>query len=121
MKLLALLSSPAGTRTEQFAPYVAAEANRVWELYAAGLVEEIYLRRAGDPVGPGVVILLQTGGRSDAEDLLASLPLVKAGLLGATLVPLAPLPQLAAALARHHLPLPPWWPREAGAPDAVRP
>ena len=66
---------------------VAGEANRVKELYIAGLVRQIWKR--GDT--PGAVILWETGSEAEVREAIASLPIARAGMLElVALVPLEP-------------------------------
>ena len=73
MKLLALGRAREGADARsQIARHAKEEMQRVWELYHAGTVREMY-----SPGGPGAVLVLETRARSDAVDLLDGLPLVR--------------------------------------------
>jgi len=63
-------------KPSDFGPYEAAEASRVWELYAAGTLKEIYLMT--DQLG--AVILLECTDRAEADHIIRSLSMVQAGL-----------------------------------------
>ena len=74
-------------RTDAFPPeaftpeLVSGEAQRVKELYAAGLLRQVWKR--GD--APGAVILWEAASEAEAREAVASLPLAKAGLLEITI------------------------------------
>ena len=44
MKILAMEVEEEGVKSEQFAPYLKAEARRVWELYESGAIRELDFR-----------------------------------------------------------------------------
>ena len=44
MKLLAIERELPACAAEDFAPHLAAEASRAWELYQAGIIRELYFR-----------------------------------------------------------------------------
>jgi len=88
MKILALekevrLSQPADTQ-----PYLAEEAARVYELYQAGVVREIYFNAAAHTA----VLILECADADEARLALDSLPLVRAGLSTFEVIPLVPYP-----------------------------
>jgi hypothetical protein len=85
---LALEKELPGVTAEQFRPHLQAEAARVWELYQAGIVRELYFR--GD--WPGAVLVLECAGTDETQTVLNSLPLVQAGLISFDLIPLVPYP-----------------------------
>ena len=91
MKVIALEVETPGSTAEQFQPHLKAEARRVWELYQAGTLREIYFRQDW----PGAVLILECTGADDARDALATLPLVQAGLIAFEIIPLRPYPGLA--------------------------
>lgn len=69
------------------AELVAGEAQRVKELYAAGLLRQVWKR--GD--APGAAIVWEAASEAEVRDAVASLPIYKAGMLELTaLVPLEP-------------------------------
>lgn len=80
---------------EAFTPeLVAAETRRVKELYAEGLLRQIFLR--GDQ--PGAAIVWEAASEAEVRAALESLPIRKAGMLElVALVPLKPYPGFAAA------------------------
>lgn len=80
-------------RTDAFPPeaftaeLVAGEAQRVKELYATGLLRQVWKR--GDM--PGAAIVWEASNEADVRDAVASLPISKAGMLELmALVPLEP-------------------------------
>jgi muconolactone delta-isomerase len=86
-------------RTDTFPPeaftpeLVAKEGQRVKELYATGVLRQIWLR--GDT--PGATILWEAASEAEVRDAIGSLPIFKAGMLElVALVPLQPYPGFAA-------------------------
>lgn len=82
-------------RTDAFPPeaftaeLVAGEAQRVKELYATGMLRQVWKR--GDT--PGAAIVWEAASESEVRDAVASLPIFKAGMLDlVALVPLEPYP-----------------------------
>jgi len=82
-------------RTDAFPPeaftpeLLAHEGARVRELYASGILRQIWLR--GDT--PGASILWEADSESDVRMALDTLPIFKAGMLEIlALVPLKPYP-----------------------------
>jgi len=75
---------------EAFTPELASrETARVRELYAAGILRQIWKR--GDT--PGASILWEAPSKADVEAAIASLPIFQAGLLEiVALIPLEPYP-----------------------------
>jgi len=73
---------------EAFTPQlIAGEAQRVKELYATGLLRQVWKR--GDT--PGAAIVWEAPGEAEVRDAVSTLPLYKAGMLElAALVPLEP-------------------------------
>jgi muconolactone delta-isomerase len=81
-------------RTDAFSPeafgaLAAQESQRVKELYAVGVLRQIWLR--GD--APGASILWEAASEDEVREALATLPIFKAGMLEiVALVPLKPYP-----------------------------
>ena len=71
---------------EQFALHRKAEARRVWELYQSGTIRELYFR--GDR--SDAVLILECTDLEATQQVLASLPLVKAGLITFEIIALIP-------------------------------
>lgn len=88
MKILALEKETPGKGPEQFTPHLKAEAARVWELYKSGHLREIYFRQDRQEA----VLVLECADVEAAGELLASLPLVQAGLIDFEVIPLVPYP-----------------------------
>ena len=86
MKLIALEIENAGVTAEQFEPHLKEEAMAIWELQQKGLICEVYFRADQHTA----VLMLECEGVSHAQALLASLPLVKHGLIHFDIIPLAP-------------------------------
>jgi len=95
MKILALEQDVPGVPGEAFGPLLKAEALRVWELHQAGVLREIYFRQDRS----AAVLVLECAGVEQAREVLATLPLVKAGLITFDLIPLVPYPGLARLFA----------------------
>jgi muconolactone delta-isomerase len=75
---------------EAFTPELnAREAQRVKELYAAGILRQVW--RRGDV--PGAAILWEAASEAEVREALGSLPIFKAGMLEVeALAPLEPYP-----------------------------
>jgi muconolactone delta-isomerase len=75
---------------EAFTPELSGrETARVRELYAAGLLRQIWLR--GDI--PGASILWEASSEAEVRDAIASLPIFQAGLLEiVAVIPFKPYP-----------------------------
>src|SRR6185312_11768152 len=73
---------------EAFTPQlIAQEARRVKELYATGMLRQIWKR--GDT--PGAAIIWEAGSEDEVRDAVATLPIYKAGMLElSAILPLEP-------------------------------
>jgi muconolactone delta-isomerase len=79
---------------EAFSELANAESRRVKELYAAGILRQIWLR--GDV--PGAVLLWEAASEAEVRTAIESLPIFKAGMLELlALTQLKPYPGFAAA------------------------
>lgn len=85
-------------RTDAFPPeaftaeLVAREGRRVKELYAAGILRQVW--RRGD--APGAAILWEASSEAQVREAIDSLPIAQAGMLElVALVPLEPYPGFA--------------------------
>src|SRR5215212_9349877 len=87
VKALAIGHAQPGIRWEHIYPYVGVEAGSVWELYESDRVREFYLRADHRP---GVVLVFESDDVSEAERIVAALPIVEAGLLEFEVIPLRP-------------------------------
>jgi muconolactone delta-isomerase len=95
MKILALENDRPGSSHADSTALLQDEARAVWELTQAGTIREIYFRQ-----GPRrAVIILEADGIREAEETLALLPLVKAGLTEFELIGLQPYPGFARLFA----------------------
>jgi hypothetical protein len=103
MKILAIEREVPGIRTRRglrrtlcvagdaFEPHLQAEAAKVWELYQAGVIREIYFRRDR----PDAVLVLECADVEEARGVLHTLPLMKEGLIAFEIIPLGPYPGFA--------------------------
>jgi hypothetical protein len=86
MKILALEKDIPGASYSDVEPALHGEALGVWELVLSGTIREIYFRE-----GPTqAVIIMEAEGTRQAEEVLAQLPLVKAGLTEFEVIGLRP-------------------------------
>jgi len=88
MKILALEKEIAGKNAADFQPHLTPEAGKVWELYQAGVIREIYFR--GDR--PEAVLILECADVEEAWAILNTLPLVKERLIDFEILPLVAYP-----------------------------
>ncbi len=88
MKLIALEREIPGISAEQFQPHLESEAAKVWELYQTGVLRELYFRQDRSEA----VLVLECADVEEAEQVLATLPLVKEGLITFDVIPLIPYP-----------------------------
>jgi hypothetical protein len=91
MKILAMEIETEGVKPEQFAPHLQAEAGHVWELYQSGTIRETYFRADRSEA----ILILECADTNEAQQVLGSLPLVKAGLIRFEVIPLVPYPGFA--------------------------
>jgi muconolactone delta-isomerase len=97
MKILALEKSVVGVVDTQFTEeLLRTEAAQAWELYQTGVLREIYFTADRHEA----VLILECADADAARSCLASLPLVKSGLIDFTVVPLAPYPGFARLFSR---------------------
>jgi hypothetical protein len=89
MKILALERSIPGVSHSSFTEELLRdEAEKVWQLYEAGVLREIGFRADRREA----VLTLECGGPDEALRQLAELPLVRAGLIRFEVIPLIPYP-----------------------------
>ncbi|MBE2194097.1 MAG: superoxide dismutase [Anaerolinea sp.] len=91
MKILALEKEVPNLRSVDFAPYLRAEARRVWELMQMGILREAHFRQDQRLA----VLVLECDQLGQAQTALESLPLVQAGLITFELIALRPYDGLA--------------------------
>jgi len=88
MKILALEKEVANVSGDAFHRHLKAKAFKVWELYQAGVIREIYFR--GDV--RRAVLMLECGRPEEARQVLDSLPLVREGLISFEILALIAYP-----------------------------
>jgi len=91
MKIIALERVIPGIEDNAFVPHREAEARKIWELYQAGIIRELYFRTDRTEA----VFILECDNISTARNHLGTLPFVKAGLIIFDLIPLKPYPGFA--------------------------
>ena len=91
MKILALEHELPGATAEQFQQYANDEARKAWELHQAGIIRELYFRADRNEA----VLVLECASVSEAQEILAALPFVKAGLITFEVIPLKAYPGFA--------------------------
>ncbi len=85
MRILAIERSVPGVGEAQFTPELAGmEARRAWDLYQAGILRELYFREDQT----SAVLMLECADVNEARAVLASLPLVVAGMIEFEVLPL---------------------------------
>ena len=95
MKILAIEKDVPGVTAGMFAPHLAAEASKVWDLYQAGILRECYFREDRS----SAVLMLECNDQHEARDILDTLPLVQQGLILFDIIPLKPYPGFARLFA----------------------
>ncbi len=88
MKVLAMEIEVKNVKPEEYKPYLKAEAKCVWELYQSGTIRELYFRADRSEA----VLILECADVSEAQQMLASLPLAQAGLITFEVIPLVLYP-----------------------------
>ena len=91
MKILALEHELPDATAEQFGQYANDEARKAWELHQAGIIRELYFRADRNEA----VLVLDCASVSEAQEILAALPFVKAGLITFEVIPLKAYPGFA--------------------------
>ena len=92
MKILALEADAPGADAGAYTTVLLqAEARRAWELLQAGVIRELYFRADRHTA----VLVLECASSEEAQAVLATLPLVAAGLITFEVIPLAPYPGFA--------------------------
>ena len=86
MKILAIEKEASDITAEQFRPCLKPEAARVWELYQAGIIRELYFGRDQH----NAVLILECDSVAEAAQALGTFPLVEQGLITFELIPLMP-------------------------------
>ena len=88
MKILAIEKDIARVTADQFQPHLKAEAAKVWELYQAGVIRELYFRADRT----AAILVLECADAAEANRVLGTLPLVEEGLIVFEIIPLRPYP-----------------------------
>ncbi len=96
MKILALEMPVPGAEGYDCQPLLLAEAARAWELQQAGMIREIYFRADRSDA----ILVLEAADVAEARAVLATLPLVEAGMIAFEIIPLRPYPGFARLFAR---------------------
>jgi muconolactone delta-isomerase len=87
VKIIALEKDLPGRTPDEFTPSLKrAEAIRVWELQQSGVLREIYFRQERS----SAILILECEHADAARQVLATLPLVQAGLIDFEVIPLVP-------------------------------
>jgi putative intracellular protease/amidase len=84
MKILAIDHLLPGATEAMVMEHMPAEAEQAWQLMKAGVIRENYLR--GD--GHGAVAVLECADVTEAQAIMSTFPLVKAGLIDFDYIPL---------------------------------
>ena len=95
MKILALEKAVSGIDFHSFQPHLNQEARRVWTLYQAGVIREMYFRADCHEA----VLVLECSDLAEAKQFLGELPLVANGLIAFDFIPLAAYPGFARLFA----------------------
>jgi muconolactone delta-isomerase len=95
MKILALEEDLTGTVEADSAALLLAEARAVWDLVQAGTIRGIYFREGRTQA----VIMLEAESTRQAQEILAGMPLVKAGRTRFEVIGLQPYPGFARLFA----------------------
>ncbi len=85
-KFIAIGGPRANATPDATVPLMIHEIQAVWRDYTGGLIREIY-ERADQR---GVVMVCETEDRTEVEEMLANLPLAKAGFLDTQVIELKP-------------------------------
>lgn len=86
MRIIAIQKEKPGLDKRDFVPHLRDEARQGWELYKEGVIREMYFRDDK----PEAVLILECKDVNEAREKLASLPLVKKGMISFELIPLRP-------------------------------
>ncbi len=95
MKILAIEHELPDASEDAFARHGQAEARRAWELVQAGVIREMYFRADRAEA----ILVLECASAAEAQTILDTLPLVRAGLIAFELIPLVAYPGFARLFA----------------------
>lgn len=88
MKILALEHELSEANEDKFLNYGKEEARKVWELYQAGTIRELYFRANRNEA----ILVLECISVEEAERVLSELPFVREGLINFEHIPLKAYP-----------------------------
>ena len=88
IKILAIEKENPNAGADAFKQHLQSEATRIWKLYQAGNIREMYFRQGRSEA----VLMLECAGVDEAEEILNSLPLAEAGVITFEIIPLKPYP-----------------------------
>jgi muconolactone delta-isomerase len=92
MKIIALECDVPGVTDSRFTgELLKEEAARAWELHQAGVIRELYFREDRE----SAVLVLECEDVEEAHTVLATLPLVRDGLIAFECIPLTAYPGFA--------------------------
>lgn len=86
MKFLVTLTAAGGRTMPDFQPYIVAEEKRVWAMYTAGVIREMYLQL--EPMR--VSLICEAADRAQMEQHIRTLPMVEADMLNIDIAELGP-------------------------------
>jgi muconolactone delta-isomerase len=96
MRILAIGRPVEGVTVDRFTPELGAlEARRAWELHQAGSIRDLFFRADES----AAVLMLECADAAEAHRVLATLPMVAAGLIDFELIPLRAYPGFARLFA----------------------
>jgi hypothetical protein len=98
MKFLVTLTAAGGRTFPDFQPYIVAEEKRVWELYSAGVIREMYLQL--EPMR--VSLIFEGADRAEVERQVGTLPMVQAQMLRIDIAELGPWKLLESLFEEQH-------------------
>jgi hypothetical protein len=85
MKLLAIEHETSSINWNEENEVLISESYQVYHLFQEGIIRDIYFTE-----NENAVIILESKSKSEAENVLATLPLVKAGLIDFEVMELRP-------------------------------
>ena len=88
MKILTLEHEIPSAATEAFERYRVEEAQKVWDLYQAGVFRELYFRADRNEA----VLVLECESVEEAREILSTLPFVQNRLIAFEVIPLKAYP-----------------------------
>lgn len=86
MKILAISKDNPGIINDDFKPHLKGEAANVFGFYQNNTIRKIYFEKDGDAAN----MILECEDAEEAKNILEKLPLVRAGLISFTIIPLIP-------------------------------